>query len=184
MPMPAGTSCRRPRAPRKNWPRPTRTAIFTLDGDGQLRAVSAGDPRALVAWRPGDGWEALLADRRSAAGVRRSLSADLQRHDSPADHRRPSRPEPRRVHRHACRRVALGDRRGEHPAHASAARALRRRDRGRRHRGGRRPAAHDAARRRPQPAARRPRSGPAPRRRSSRLRRTARRRRCTSARDR
>jgi len=35
-------------------------SIFTLDGDGQLRAVPAGDPRALVAWRPDAGWEALL----------------------------------------------------------------------------------------------------------------------------
>jgi riboflavin-specific deaminase-like protein len=33
---------------------------FALADDGQLRAVSAGDSGAVIAWRPGAGWEALL----------------------------------------------------------------------------------------------------------------------------
>src|SRR5687767_3100458 len=35
-------------------------AAFALASDGQLRAVPAGDRDALIAWRPGAGWEALV----------------------------------------------------------------------------------------------------------------------------
>jgi riboflavin-specific deaminase-like protein len=35
-------------------------AAFTLGEDAQLRAVPAGHPDALIAWRPGAGWEPLL----------------------------------------------------------------------------------------------------------------------------
>ena len=35
-------------------------AVFALGADGELRAVPAGDGDALVAWRPGAGWEAVL----------------------------------------------------------------------------------------------------------------------------
>jgi diaminohydroxyphosphoribosylaminopyrimidine deaminase/5-amino-6-(5-phosphoribosylamino)uracil reductase len=35
-------------------------AVFALGADGGLRAVPAGDADALVAWRPGAGWEAVL----------------------------------------------------------------------------------------------------------------------------
>src|SRR5438105_3284349 len=37
-------------------------AVFALGGDGELRAVPAGDPDALIAWHPGAGWEAVLPD--------------------------------------------------------------------------------------------------------------------------
>jgi diaminohydroxyphosphoribosylaminopyrimidine deaminase / 5-amino-6-(5-phosphoribosylamino)uracil reductase len=36
-------------------------AAFTLGEDAQLRALPAGHPDALIAWRPGAGWEPLLA---------------------------------------------------------------------------------------------------------------------------
>ena len=121
-------------------------SIFALAPDGQLRAVPAGDPDGLIAWRPGAGWEALLPLDDPRRALHRSVSADLQRDHGPTDHRGTSGPEPRRVHCHTCRRVALGDRGAEHPAHASPACALRCRGGGRRYRGGRRSAAHDAAR--------------------------------------
>src|SRR5688572_12620045 len=35
-------------------------AVFALGVDGQLRAVPAGDADALIAWRPGAGWDAVL----------------------------------------------------------------------------------------------------------------------------
>ena len=35
-------------------------AVFALGDDGGLRVVPAGDADALVAWRPGAGWEAVL----------------------------------------------------------------------------------------------------------------------------
>src|SRR5204862_1385579 len=35
-------------------------AVFALGADGGLRVVPAGDADALVAWRPGAGWEAVL----------------------------------------------------------------------------------------------------------------------------
>src|SRR5579863_6883913 len=35
-------------------------AAFTLGEDAQLRALPAGHPDALIAWRPGTGWEPLL----------------------------------------------------------------------------------------------------------------------------
>jgi riboflavin-specific deaminase-like protein len=37
-----------------------RFSMFALAADRELRAVPAGDPAALIAWRPGVGWEALL----------------------------------------------------------------------------------------------------------------------------
>ena len=37
-----------------------KSLIFALAPDEQLRAVAAGDPDALIAWRPGAGWEAVL----------------------------------------------------------------------------------------------------------------------------
>src|SRR5580700_5334585 len=38
-------------------------AAFTLGEDAQLRGVPAGHPDALIAWRPGAGWELLLPAR-------------------------------------------------------------------------------------------------------------------------
>jgi riboflavin-specific deaminase-like protein len=38
-------------------------AAFTLGEDAQLRALPAGHPDALIAWRPGTGWEPLLPAR-------------------------------------------------------------------------------------------------------------------------
>ena len=35
-------------------------AVFALGVDGELRTVPAGDADALIAWRPGAGWEAVL----------------------------------------------------------------------------------------------------------------------------
>src|ERR1700720_2314607 len=35
-------------------------AAFTLGEGAQLRALPAGHPDALIAWRPGPGWEPLL----------------------------------------------------------------------------------------------------------------------------
>jgi hypothetical protein len=101
--------------------------------------------------------------RRSAPPADRSLPPHLQRHDSAADHRRSSGSEPRRVHRDPRRRVALGDRSREHGAHAPHARAERRGPGRPGHRRDRRSAAHDAAGRRSQPAAGRPRSDAWPR---------------------
>ncbi len=36
--------------------------VFALGVDGELRTVPAGDARALIAWRPGAGWEAVLPE--------------------------------------------------------------------------------------------------------------------------
>ena len=35
-------------------------AVFALDADGELRRVPDGDAGAIIAWRPGAGWHALL----------------------------------------------------------------------------------------------------------------------------
>lgn len=37
-----------------------QAAVFALGVDGELRTVPAGDADALIAWRPGAGWEAVL----------------------------------------------------------------------------------------------------------------------------
>ena len=37
-------------------------AIFALGADGELRIVQEGDPDALIAWHPDDGWEVVLPD--------------------------------------------------------------------------------------------------------------------------
>ena len=39
-----------------------QAAAFTLGRDGELKTVSDRDPSALVAWRPGSGWEPRLAE--------------------------------------------------------------------------------------------------------------------------
>src|SRR5258708_1781406 len=73
--------------------------------------------------------------------------------------RRTPRPEPRWLHRHACRRIALGHRPREHAPHASAPRVVRRGRRRSRHGCGRRSAADGKAGRRTESPARHSRSG-------------------------
>src|SRR5580658_6064712 len=42
---------------------------FTIGEDAQLRALPAGHPEALIAWRPGAGWEALLPSHDPRHGL-------------------------------------------------------------------------------------------------------------------
>jgi riboflavin-specific deaminase-like protein len=49
-----------------------QVAAFALEPGGQLRVATAADPEALLAWRPGFGWEALLP-----AGDARRAIVDL-----------------------------------------------------------------------------------------------------------
>jgi riboflavin-specific deaminase-like protein len=39
-----------------------QTTAFALGDDGQLRLVTAGDPQALIVWRPDTGWTSLLRE--------------------------------------------------------------------------------------------------------------------------
>src|SRR5437762_729601 len=39
----------------------SRFMAFSLGNDAELLAVALGDPEALIAWRPGVGWEPLLS---------------------------------------------------------------------------------------------------------------------------
>ena len=88
-----------------------------------LRRVAVGDRDAAIEWRPRSGWELVLPADGFAACADRSLPADLQRDVRASDDRRPPRPEPRRVHRHARRRIPVRHGRGKHPAPAPHARA-------------------------------------------------------------
>ena len=95
---------------------------------------------------------------RPAVAAAGSLPAGLRRHVGAPCNGRPSRAEPRRVHRHPFRRFPVRHRHAQPRAPASHAGAVRLRCRGRRHGRCRRSAAHDAVRARTESAPRHLRS--------------------------